>query len=54
MTNLEIFNDIEKLAKEVQEKLGYQPLSVWRKITNIIDLAELGQEKTDSSKSEEE
>lgn len=42
MTNLEIFNDIEKLAREVQGRLGYQPLDIRRKISSIANLARGG------------
>jgi len=42
MTLIEIFNDIEKLAKEVRNKLGYQSLDVRRKISSIANLAAVG------------
>jgi len=42
MTLIEIFNDIEKLAREVRGKLGYQPLDVRRKISSIANLAAIG------------
>ena len=42
MTLIEIFNDIEKLAKEIRGKLGYQPLDVRRKISSIANLAAVG------------
>ena len=42
MTLIEIFNDIEQLAREVRGKLGYQPVDVRRKISSIANLAAIG------------